>query len=83
VNRALELRPSAPSLLDTLGYTYLKAERYEEARADFEEIFDQGLEFVCALLGDGGGLGDPGRGYETSGRIARPLPGLSDSHASL
>ena len=46
VNKAMTIRSnvSAP-LLDTRGYSYLKTQQYEQAKSDFDEIFNQGLEY--------------------------------------
>lgn len=42
-----------PSVQDTRGYVYLKMGELEKAKDDFDEIFDQDLRFIAALLGGG------------------------------
>jgi tetratricopeptide (TPR) repeat protein/S1-C subfamily serine protease len=89
VNQALDLRPSNnTNLLDTRGYIYLKAEQYEQARADYEEILSQGIEHAYALLGRGltyTALDEPERalelldqGLEKSSDVQFPDPQLAD-----
>jgi tetratricopeptide (TPR) repeat protein len=42
-----------PAALDTRGFIYLQMGDFERAKADFDQIFEQDLRFVYALLGGG------------------------------
>ncbi|MFN8457464.1 MAG: trypsin-like peptidase domain-containing protein [Anaerolineae bacterium] len=89
VNKAIGLQPSANApFLDTRGYIYLKMERYDQAQADFEEIFNQGLHYPSAFLGGGltyAALGDNDKaiewlnqGLERVRAVVQPDPQLAD-----
>ena len=66
--KATELIPTPTGLfyLDVRGYAYLKAGEYEKARQDYDELIQNGMDHVWALLG--GGLA-----YEQTGDRAKAL----------
>ena len=88
VTKSLELLPDISNLIDTRGYVYLKLGQYDNARLDYEEIFNRGLEPPYYLLGGGvayANLGESDKasplleqGLEETEGVTAPDPQLAD-----
>ena len=89
VNKALELELGDNTYaVDTRGYIYLKSGQYENAKLDYEEIFNRGLESPYFLLGEGvtyAKLGESAKalalieqGLEETKAVTAPDPQLAD-----
>ena len=75
-------------MIDTRGYVYLKLGQYENAKLDYEELFERGLESPYYLLGGGVAYADLGesdkasplleQGLEETEAVTSPDPQLAD-----
>lgn len=67
-----------PDVRDTRGYIYIKMGRWLRAKADFDELFEQGLRFPYALLGGGIAYAELGYTEEARELLEEGLPQVAD-----